>query len=69
MKLNFRQDGSIGIETSGSYIVRKPDGSEVRVEKARLSLCRCGHSGAMPFCDQSHKTSGFRAEPLEIEML
>lgn len=69
MKLIFRADGSLGIETNGSYIVRKPDGTEEIIEKARMSICRCGLSANKPFCDQAHKTSGFKAEPLEIEIL
>ncbi len=68
MKLIFREDGSLGIETSGSYTVRKPDGTEEVIEKARVSICRCGHSSNKPFCDGSHKGSGFKAEPLEIEI-
>jgi CDGSH-type Zn-finger protein len=68
MKMIFRQDGSVGIETSGSYVIRHPDGREEVIEKARVSICRCGASKNKPFCDGSHKEIGFQANPLEIEI-
>jgi CDGSH iron-sulfur domain-containing protein 3 len=75
MKLTIRENGSIGLETSGSYVVRRPvvggapgEMQEEVVEKARLSLCRCGASANKPFCDGSHKAAGFEAGALEIEI-
>ena len=28
----------------------------------RMALCRCGHSANKPFCDNSHRTTGWRDE-------
>lgn len=38
-----------------------PDGSEVARE-TRVTLCRCGKSENQPFCDNSHRRAGFRAD-------
>lgn len=66
MKLVMRENGSILVETNGSYTLKTADGEQV-IEKARFSLCRCGHSNNKPFCDGSHKEAGFTAVACEIE--
>ena len=67
MKITLRENGSIGIETDGSYTLQIGDGELQLIEKPRLSLCRCGHSSNKPFCDGSHKAHGFIAPSGELE--
>ncbi len=67
MKIEFRENGSIGIETGGRYVLRQGD-QEVVIEKPKVSLCRCGHSANKPFCDSSHKAAGFIAPAAVIEL-
>jgi CDGSH-type Zn-finger protein len=66
VKLEFRENGPIVIETGGRYVFRTAEGERV-VEKPRVSLCRCGGSGNKPFCDGTHKTNGFVAPSAVIE--
>ena len=66
MKLTIRENGSILVETNGAYTLTTADG-EQSIEKARFSLCRCGHSQNKPFCDGAHKASGFTAPAVTIE--
>ncbi len=37
----------------GDFAVRTPSGEAV-LEDTRIALCRCGHSGNKPLCDNSH---------------
>ncbi len=67
MKIEFRENGSIGIETGGKLVLRQGE-QEVVIEKPRVSLCRCGHSTNKPFCDGAHKTAGFVAPAAVIEL-
>jgi CDGSH-type Zn-finger protein len=53
---------------NGPYLVRGPftlvdqDGNEIEVKRRVVALCRCGRSRTRPFCDGTHKATGFRAE-------
>jgi CDGSH-type Zn-finger protein/uncharacterized Fe-S cluster protein YjdI len=53
-----RVNGSILFE--GPIEVQSSDG-RILFRGEKVSLCRCGHSQMKPFCDGSHKTSGFEA--------
>ena len=51
----------------GPLIVRGPirlideDGKEIPVRRSTIALCRCGRSRMKPFCDGTHKSTGFQA--------
>jgi len=44
----------------GKVKVKTPDGNIID-ECDRINLCRCGRSAKMPYCDGSHKNSGFES--------
>lgn len=53
---------------NGSYFVSGPVevtdmGGNVLRRDSRVALCRCGRSQHMPFCDNTHRATGFRTEP------
>jgi uncharacterized Fe-S cluster protein YjdI/predicted GNAT family acetyltransferase len=43
------------------------DGETVRTT-TRATLCRCGGSSNKPFCDASHRTNGFEADWVELDL-
>lgn len=59
-KIMFTDNGSIRVE--GDFELVDPAGSVIDlVGRTRIGLCRCGHSANKPFCDGSHKVSGFQS--------
>ncbi|MGY1697744.1 MULTISPECIES: CDGSH iron-sulfur domain-containing protein [unclassified Geodermatophilus] len=45
----------------GDFRLVDQDGAEIDPGRKTVALCRCGKSGLKPFCDGSHKRSGFSA--------
>jgi len=53
------RDGPLIIR--GDFRLLDQDGAEIDPGRSTIALCRCGKSGIKPFCDGSHKRSGFSA--------
>jgi CDGSH-type Zn-finger protein len=45
----------------GTFRLTDQDGAEIDPGRDTIALCRCGKSGIKPFCDGTHKRSGFSA--------
>ena len=45
----------------GDFRLVDQDGTEIDPGRRTVALCRCGKSGIKPFCDGTHKRSGFSA--------
>jgi CDGSH-type Zn-finger protein len=57
-KITINNNGSIRVE--GDFEIVDPQGRAFGLAgRTAIGLCRCGHSANKPFCDGSHKTSGF----------
>jgi len=67
VKLRFRENASIAIDLPEGANFRF-NGEEQVLERLKLALCRCGHSGDKPFCDGTHKRVGFQAAGGELEL-
>lgn len=53
-------DGPILVR--GQVELRTPEGEPIPQRRRTVALCRCGLSSIKPFCDGTHKASGFRTE-------
>jgi CDGSH-type Zn-finger protein len=57
-RITVNNNGPIRVE--GDFEIVDPEGRPFGLAgRTIISLCRCGHSANKPFCDGSHKTSGF----------
>ena len=63
----------IKVRDNGPYKVTGPvrlidaEGNEFELEGDRpIALCRCGQSQTKPFCDASHKSTGFDSCPRAV---
>jgi CDGSH-type Zn-finger protein len=45
----------------GDFRLVDQDGVEIDPGRRTIALCRCGRSAIKPFCDGTHKRSGFTA--------
>ena len=57
-KITVNHNGPLRIE--GDVEILDPQGKAFGLAgRTSVALCRCGHSANKPFCDGSHKTTGF----------
>ena len=60
-------DTQITIKDSGPFVVKGPitltdaEGNDFTIDKEIVPLCRCGASETQPFCNGSHRKSGFES--------
>ncbi|HEV1287401.1 MAG TPA: CDGSH iron-sulfur domain-containing protein [Bryobacteraceae bacterium] len=59
-KITINNNGSIRIE--GEFSIHDQEGKQFDLAgRTTIGLCRCGQSQNKPFCDGSHRTSGFES--------
>ena len=60
-KITVKSNGSIRVE--GEFELCDAEGKAFDLAgRTAVSLCRCGKSASMPFCDSTHKTLPFVSE-------
>jgi CDGSH-type Zn-finger protein len=45
----------------GAFELIDQDGNPIETHRSTVALCRCGRSQMRPFCDGTHKLTGFQA--------
>ncbi len=60
-KITINNNGSVRLE--GEFEIFDQTGNMFDLAgRTTISLCRCGQSSNKPFCDGSHRTTGFQSE-------
>jgi CDGSH-type Zn-finger protein len=58
VKITVKDNGSLRVE--GDFELFDMAGNKYDLAgRQKISLCRCGASATKPFCDHSHRNSGF----------
>ena len=59
--ITVKPNGSLKIE--GEFEIVDVEGNKFDLGgRTTVSLCRCGHSEKIPFCDGAHSKCGFKSE-------
>jgi CDGSH-type Zn-finger protein len=59
-KITINNNGPVRVE--GDFALMDAEGKQYGLgDRTSISLCRCGQSQNKPFCDGSHRTSGFQS--------
>jgi CDGSH-type Zn-finger protein len=61
VKIRIRDNGPLVIEGSIEVVDAEGNALVLPTDKPAHALCRCGASGNKPFCDGSHRSSGFES--------
>ncbi|TAK61475.1 MAG: CDGSH iron-sulfur domain-containing protein [Bacteroidetes bacterium] len=60
-KIIVKSNGSTRVE--GDFELYDIEGNKYDLAgRTKISLCRCGQSKDMPFCDSTHKSINFQSE-------
>lgn len=56
--IRLRRDGPYVIESDEVRVIDW-NGAEYAIDRRPIALCRCGASSRKPFCDGTHRQTGF----------
>jgi CDGSH-type Zn-finger protein len=59
--IRCRENGPLVVQGPLRIVDHLGNEFSLPVGKDTIALCRCGHSQNKPFCDGSHRSSGFQA--------